>query len=87
MKLLKALFGKTKLPDRLPKIGEEWVVRSRDGDPWGDKRYNRLVVLDVRDGWVRLKAGAGPGSGDVRKPLRDFMLAFHPYPEDPKVTA
>lgn len=35
-----------------PKPGERWAFQGKQG-PWPNKEHRPVVILDVRDGWVR----------------------------------
>ena len=37
---------------RTPKPGERWAFMDKQG-PWPSKEFTPVVILDVRDGWVR----------------------------------
>ena len=61
----------------LPAIapGERWLLRADKGDPWGQKPYRPVTILDVRDGWVRYDMGPGPFR-DERKKIDDFVYMY-----------
>ncbi len=52
-----------------PKIGEKWILGKMTDDPW-ERRYPPVVILDVRDGWVRYSLF------DSRCSIRQFMSMY-----------
>ena len=36
-----------------PKPGDSWAFMDKQKGPWPSKEYTPVVILDVRDGWVR----------------------------------
>jgi len=58
----------------LPNInpGEQWSLHIKSGDPWIQKSYRPVVILDVKNGWVRYDMGAEPFR-DERKTIADFV--------------
>lgn len=49
---------KAKDKQELPKIGELWLpCFKRDGDPWNQKVYDSVTIIDVLNGWVRYDMG------------------------------
>ena len=61
---------KPELPTIAP--GERWLLCPSNGDPWGQKPYRPVTILDVRDGWVRYDMGPGPFR-DERKKIGEFV--------------
>ena len=58
----------------LPEIaaGQRWILCLSTSDPWGMKPYRPVMILDVRDGWVRYDMGPGPFR-DERKTVVEFV--------------
>jgi hypothetical protein len=69
-------LGPVGVPDPVP--GEQWVFvrRTRPGDPWPaeDAGYLPVLILDVKDGWVRY--GGGCIIKDERAKRCDFMRQY-----------
>lgn len=61
---------KPELPTIAP--GERWLLCPSNGDPWGQKPYRPVTILDVRNGWVRYDMGPGPFR-DERKKIGEFV--------------
>lgn len=57
-----------------PQPGERWALHIDDG-PWGAKKYPPVLILDVKDGWVRYQMSASMFS-DERKRESDFVSMY-----------
>lgn len=86
MKFLDWLFGPSVEPEKVapPQIGQQWVERAQNGDPWGDPESPVCTILDVCKGWVRYARGCNSiFSTHHRLPLELFVFTHHPYPSEP----
>jgi len=70
---------------REPKIGEQWIVISSNGNPWGSSRCRPVVIRDIRDGWIRYTFGKDSLIEDGRMPLKEFLEVYIPYPPEPEM--
>lgn len=57
-----------------PKPGERWAFMNKQG-PWPNKDYAPVVILDVRDGWVRYDMSV---LKDQRMELDFFVRLYRP---------
>lgn len=87
------LFGKKEVKPRPrePKVGEVWKMEdeSPGADPWEAKPSRNVVVviLDVKDGWVRyamrmessVHKSVSTTYQDERKPVGDFIQIYKFY--------
>ncbi len=74
---IKRLFCKTPpQPEQVPEIkaGELWLFQPAP-DPWGEKKYSPVKIIDVRDGWVRYDMG-GFVFRDERRPAKTFVSMY-----------
>lgn len=59
-----------------PNIGEEWVLRGNDGDPFEPKRSLPAKILDIKGGWVRYSIGASRIFCDERMRVSMFVRLY-----------
>jgi len=72
--------------EELPMIGEKWCLKCDfDGSPWPKKDVVCVIVLDVKDGWVRYRIGEGLLFGDERMKVKYFTRVYKKVTTDKKV--
>lgn len=61
----------------LPAIAarELWILCLKTAGPWEQKPYRPVMILDVRDGWVRYDMGSEPFR-DERKTIDEFVCMY-----------
>jgi hypothetical protein len=69
-----------------PKVGERWIRKARDGNPWGDTDALFVEVFDVKDNWVRFGRKNGDRHDDDKHLKVEHFFMFHqryiPLPEE-----
>lgn len=58
-----------------PRPGERWAFMDKQDGPWPSKEYAPVVILEVRDGWVRYEMS---GFKDQRMKLDLFERMYRP---------
>ena len=56
--------------------GDQFILKETSGDPFPQKNQPLRTVLEVRDGWVRYKVGAGHIFDDERMELDLFLRIY-----------
>ena len=70
---------------RVPVIGEKWFFEGLNGEddsPWPSTkkpRFSPVIILDVKEGWVRYRIGAF--YPDERLKMESFLSMYTPSKE------
>jgi hypothetical protein len=62
---------------QIPRPGERWVFVEKQG-PWPSKKYPAVLIVDVREGWVRYDMSTFK---DQRMELDIFARLYRPNTE------
>lgn len=69
-----------------PKLGERWILKASDGNPWGKTGEDFVVIFDVKDNWIRfgrIYSGKYPASSlsivDKRERVYVFFSIYQKY--------
>ena len=76
IKFLRSLFNRPIDFDGIimPSVGETWILKSSNDDPFPPKARTLVDILEIREGWVRYDMGGV--FRDERKTIEDFVRIY-----------
>ena len=73
--LLSFVVG-TRILGESPKVGEVFILDKMGSNPFeGEEDRAHATVMEIKDGWVKYKIGAGLLSPDTA-PIRTFLTVY-----------